>query len=294
MEKFMKLFPIGSELLEFLDANQSHRPVTIRANPLKVRRGELAKSLISRGMNVPVGATPEYLAGHYIIQGMCSFLPVMALQPKPVRRCWTCAPPWRKDFAYRCPHEEHWIAVLRTTLMQLFEMRCRAVIGNLHRMGVNNATVSSVDGVLYAKMQPQSFDRVLLDAPCSGTGVIWKDESVKTSKDHVDIKRRFTMQRRLLLSAIDAVDAKSKSGGVVVYSTCSVLVEEMRLSFNLQIGLEGFVKFREYRFHPSMVNTRQNVNDGVGKKNSRKRKKSLSSSSVEEEKRRRKDYVEEE
>lgn len=91
-------------------------------------------------------------------------------------------------------------------------------------MGVNNAIVSNVDAQLYAKMQPQAFDRILLDAPCSGTGVIWKDETVKTSKDHVDIKRKFTMQRRLLLAAIDALDARSKTGGFLVYSTCSVLV----------------------------------------------------------------------
>lgn len=87
-----------------MDANEQARPVTIRANPLKTRRGELARTLINRGMNVdpaakwtkvglvvydsqvPVGATPEYLAGHYIIQGLCSFLPVMALAPQPNER----------------------------------------------------------------------------------------------------------------------------------------------------------------------------------------------------------------
>lgn len=49
-------------------------------------------------------------------------------------------------------------------------------------MGVNNSVISNLDGQEFAKIQPQSFDRILLDAPCSGTGVIWKDQSVKTSK----------------------------------------------------------------------------------------------------------------
>lgn len=89
---------------------------------------------------------------------------------------------------------------------------------------MKNATVSALNGLEWAKLQPQAFDRILLDAPCSGTGVIWKDPLVKTSKDHIDIKRRFTTQRRLLLAAIDSLNANSKTGGILVYSTCSVLV----------------------------------------------------------------------
>lgn len=105
--------------------------------------------------------------------------------------------------------------------------RLKSVVGNIHRMGVKNTIISHLDGADFAKIQKQSFDRVLLDAPCSGTGVIWKDPTVKSSKNEEDIKERFVTQRRLLLAAIDSVDANSKSGGIVVYSTCSVLVSQM-------------------------------------------------------------------
>lgn len=70
----------------------------------------------------------------------------------------------------------------------------------------------------------KGFDRVLLDAPCSGTGVVSKDPAVKAQKDAKDIQRNSTKQKDLILTAIDCLDAGSKTGGYLVYSTCSVLV----------------------------------------------------------------------
>uniref|UniRef100_A0A914XBR6 SAM-dependent MTase RsmB/NOP-type domain-containing protein n=1 Tax=Plectus sambesii TaxID=2011161 RepID=A0A914XBR6_9BILA len=286
MGKFMDLFPNGQELMEFLDANDQPRPTTIRTNSLKTRRGELARTLINRGVNVdpaakwtkvglviydsqvPIGATPEYLAGHYMIQGLNSLLPVMALAPQENERVLDmCAAPGGKT--------SHIAALMKNT-GTLFAndakfARLPAVIGNLHRMGVNNAIVTHMDAREYVKIQRQGFDRILLDAPCSGTGVIWKDESVKTSKDSQDVQKRHTLQRQLILAAIDCLDANSKTGGYLVYSTCSVLVEENEAVVNyaltkrhvklvdtgLEPGIEGHVKYRQYRFHPSLNLTRR-------------------------------------
>ncbi|KAJ2952662.1 hypothetical protein O0L34_g7000 [Tuta absoluta] len=284
MEVLMQIFPV-QELVEFLEASEVARPLTIRTNTLKTRRRDLAQALINRGVNldpvgkwskvglvvysstVPIGATPEYLAGHYILQGASSFLPVMALAPQENERILDMA-------AAPGGKASHIAAILKNT-GALFandanKERCKAIVGNFHRLGVVNAIICNYDGRQFPEVI-KGFDRVLLDAPCTGTGVIAKDPSVKTTKDQKDIQRCFNLQRQLLLAAIDCCNAKSSSGGYVVYSTCSILPEENEWVVNyalkrrnvklvptgLDFGTEGFVNFRHHRFHPSLKLTRR-------------------------------------
>ncbi|OQV13348.1 putative 28S rRNA (cytosine(4447)-C(5))-methyltransferase [Hypsibius exemplaris] len=279
MEKIIQLFPLP-EIREFLEANEAQRPVTIRTNILRTRRKDLAQALINRGVNldplgewtkvglvvydtqVPLGATPEYLAGHYMLQGASSLLPVMALAPQENEKILDmCAAPGGKT--------THISALMRNTGViyanEPNKNRTKAVVGNIHRMGITNAVICSLDGRKFPK-NTQLFDRVLLDAPCSGTGVIAKDPSVKTSKDERDILRRSHLQKELILAAIDCTDARSKTGGFLVYSTCSVLVEENEwvidyalkkrdvhvVESGLSFGVDGFSRYREHRFHASL------------------------------------------
>lgn len=284
MEVLMQIFPV-QELMEFLEASEVPRPVTIRTNSLKTRRRDLAQALINRGVNldpvgkwskvglvvysstVPIGATPEYLAGYYILQGASSYLPVMALAPQENERILDmCAAPGGKA--------SHIAAIMKNT-GELFandanKERTKAIVGNFHRLGVVNAIVCNYDGRQFPNVI-KGFDRVLLDAPCTGTGVIAKDPSVKTTKDQKDIQRCFNLQRQLLLAAIDCCNANSSTGGYIVYSTCSILPEENEWVINyalkrrnvklvptgLDFGTEGFVKYRHHRFHPSLKLTRR-------------------------------------
>lgn len=284
-EKLFHLFPV-SEAIEFFEANEVARPVTIRTNTLKTRRRDLAQALINRGVNlepigkwskvglqvfesqVPIGATPEYLAGHYMLQAASSFLPVMALAPQPEERVL--------DMASAPGGKTTHIAALQKNTGMVFandatKDRLKSLTANIHRLGVKNAVVCNYDGREFPKVIG-GFDRVLLDAPCSGTGVISKDPSVKlnkTEKDFIDIP---FLQKQLILSAIDSVDAKSKTGGYIVYSTCSVTVEENESVVNyvlskrpnvklvpttLDFGREGFSSYRGKTFHPSLKLTRR-------------------------------------
>ena len=163
----------------------------------------------------------------------------------------------------------HIAALLKNTGMVLAndanQARCKAVVGNLHRLGVTNTVVCSHDGRKLPKVMT-GFDRVLLDAPCSGTGVISKDPSAKTSKDSSDIHLCSHLQKELVLAAIDCLDHKSATGGYLVYSTCSILPEENEavvdyvlrkrhcklVPTGLDFGVEGFTRYREQRYHPTM------------------------------------------
>ncbi|KAK7392948.1 hypothetical protein VNO78_21398 [Psophocarpus tetragonolobus] len=270
--------------------------------------------LVVYDSQVPIGATPEYMAGFYMLQSASSFLPVMALAPQEKERV--------VDMAAAPGGKTTYIAALMKNTGIIFanEMkvpRLKSLTANLHRLGVSNTVVCNYDGkesdqllpnvspkensvladsrtinlseklsdpvfklnIHYAAFHSQlpkvlgvnAIDRVLLDAPCSGTGVISKDESVKTSKSLEDIQKCAHLQKELILAAIDMVDANSKSGGYIVYSTCSIMVAENEAVIDyalkrrdvklvpcgLDFGRPGFTKFREQRFHPSLEKTRR-------------------------------------
>ncbi|KAF8654219.1 hypothetical protein AX16_003743 [Volvariella volvacea WC 439] len=284
-DKLFNLFS-ADEAIEFFEANEVPRPVTIRTNTLRTRRKDLAQALINRGVNlepigkwtnvglqvfessVPIGATPEYLAGHYMLQAASSFLPVIALSPQPNERILDMASaPGGKT--------THIAALLQNTGVvfanDATKARTKSLTANVHRLGCKNVVVCSYDGREFPKVMG-GFDRVLLDAPCSGTGVISKDSGVKINKSERDFTLLSHLQKQLILCAIDSVSPDSKSGGYVVYSTCSVTVDENEavvdyalrkrpnvklVDTGLEFGREGFTKYRGKIFNPSVSLTRR-------------------------------------
>ncbi|PNP84526.1 hypothetical protein FNYG_02155 [Fusarium nygamai] len=284
-EKLFNLFT-PREAFAFFEANESARPVVIRTNTLRTHRRDLAQALINRGVtlepvgkwskvglqvfesSVPLGATPEYLAGHYILQAASSFLPCMALDPQENERVLDmAAAPGGKTTYMAAMMKNTGIVVANDPN----KARAKGLIGNIHRLGTRNVIVSNYDAREFPKPMG-GFDRVLLDAPCSGTGVIAKDPSVKTNKTERDFMQLPHIQKQLVLAAIDSVNHSSKTGGYIVYSTCSVTVEEneqvvqyalsrrpnVRLvDAGLAFGKEGFTSYMGKKFDPSMRHTRR-------------------------------------
>ncbi|KAK4053474.1 rRNA (cytosine-C5-)-methyltransferase nop2 [Microbotryomycetes sp. JL201] len=282
-----KLFDLfgPEEAVQFFNTSDTPRPLTIRVNTLKTRRRDLAQALINRGVNlqpleggwskvglqvfsgggVPIGATPEYLAGHYILQSASSFLPVVALDPQPHERVL--------DMSAAPGGKTTYMAALMGNTGEVWANdssrgRIKGLGGNVARLGCRNVVITNVDGREFPKMIG-GFDRVLLDAPCSGTGVISKDQSVKTERDFILLSH---LQKQLVLCAIDSVTSKSEKGGYVVYSTCSVTTEENEavvsyalrkrphvklVDTGLPFGKEGFKSFKGKQFGKDIHLTRR-------------------------------------
>ena len=284
VDLFLRLFS-PQEAIEFFEANEKPRPIIVRTNTLKTRRRDLAQALINRGVqldplaewtkvglkiynsNVPIGATPEYMAGHYILQAASSFMPCMALSPKPGERVLDmCAAPGGKTTYLAQMMRNQGLVVANDFKIK----RTASLIANIQRLGVNIGIVCNYDGRAFPRVMG-GFDRVLLDAPCSGLGVISHDASIKSQRTLKDIERTTHLQKELLLAAIDSVDAGSKTGGFVVYSTCSVAVEENEcvvdyalkkrcvklVETGLTFGKPGMTKYHRHRFNPNVAKTRR-------------------------------------
>lgn len=277
LEKIANMFN-EEERIVFLEESEKKRPVVIRVNTLKTTKKELVKNLSQRGMaienldfynscltiydsKVPIGATPEYLDGWYYIQGASSILSVINLDVKEHMSVLDmCASPGGKST---------FIAEMmkNTGMLYLVENnpdRISSLAGNLLRMGVQNSVVINMNVL---ELEIEKVDRVLLDAPCSGTGTISKDGKAKTLAED-DLRRYAETQKKLILKGFDSL----KGNGIMIYSTCSVLADEnecvveylLRKRKNAKIlecegnvGKRGFTAFRGMFFDAKMKYARR-------------------------------------
>ena len=251
VDYFLTMFN-PSETLEFLEASDSPRPLVIRTNTLKTRRKDLAASLLKRGVTldplanwskvglkitaspIPIGATPEYLSGQYMLQSAASFCPVLALNPSPGNEVvldMSAAPGGKTSYLAQLMRNTG-IIIANDSKAE----RQKATVANMHRLGVRNVVTSCYDGRKLGKLWKNRFTKILLDAPCSGLGVISRDPSVKVQRTMKDVERCGVLQKELLLNAIDALNCKGKDGGIMVYSTCSVAVAENEDVVNYVLG----------------------------------------------------------
>ena len=220
------------EYEDFLKSLKRPRAVALRFNPLKGEQPELpfVKDPVpweEQGFYYDPDSRPGlhvyHEAGVYYLQEASAMAPVMLLDPQPGESiCDLCSAPGGKttQIAGRMMGEGFLLC------NEWSPKRAKILSRNIERMGVANALVTNEEVSLLAQRFPGFFDRVLVDAPCSGEGMFRKEEAAVTdwSQDIVEMCAR--RQAEILRSAAKLL----KPGGRLVYSTCTFAPEEDELA----------------------------------------------------------------
>lgn len=219
---------LGQQYDAFLQSLERPRAVALRFNPLK---GEMPE-LPFVGAPVPwekqgfyyapesrPGLHPYHEAGVYYLQEASAMAPVALLDPQPGERvCDLCAAPGGKttQIAGRMAGEGFLLC------NEINPKRAKILSRNVERMAVANALVTNEHPEKLARAYPGFFDRVLVDAPCSGEGMFRKEEAAVTDWSVDTVLMCAARQKEILKSAARLV----KAGGRLVYSTCTFSREE--------------------------------------------------------------------
>lgn len=221
-----------------LNANNQPAPLTLRVNALQQTRSEfmalLAESSIAaephpyspHGIllqhSTDISQLPTYDTGGFSVQDGAAQLAGWLLNPQPHEQLLdACAAPGGKT--------SH-LLELSQNQAQVYALekeptRIERLSENLHRLGLQ-AHIAEGDASDLTELWPSvQFDKILLDAPCSATGIIRRHPDIKWHRTPEDIVALTELQARILKS----VWARLKPGGQLLYATCSILPEENRL-----------------------------------------------------------------
>ena len=217
-----------------VETNNTRPPLTLRVNALHGVRTSYQARLTQAGIaaavvpHAPTALTlttplaveqlPGFAAGDVSVQDAAAQLAAGLLQLQPGQRVLdACAAPGGKTghILESCPG-------LSLLALDREPERLRRVAENLARLGLEAELISGDAGTPDAWWDGQPFDRILLDAPCSGSGVIRRHPDIKTLRRPEDIATLAAEQQRLL----HALWPLLKPGGMLVYVTCSILPAE--------------------------------------------------------------------
>ena len=233
---FIKKLQAGypNDWQEILAANQIKPPMWIRVNrqhhSIKAYLNLLTKAdidfsavdeksgAIRLSKAVDVYQLPGFELGHVSVQDGAAQQAAILLDCQPndnVLDC--CAAPGGKT----CHILEQTPAIAKMTAIDIEEKRLERVNENLSRLQLS-ADVIAADAAKQDWWNGQQFDRILLDAPCSGTGVIRRHPDIKWLRKAADINVLTTLQQQILKNCWSLL----KPNGTLLYATCSILPEE--------------------------------------------------------------------
>ncbi len=227
---------LGEEFTaELLKANNERPLLTIRTNTLKIDKQRLVQILSKEGAKVSNGLHVEdalyikdigniaklesFQNGYFQVQDESSMLAVHALDPKPGEFVLDlCAAPGGKSTYIAQLMKNEGIILAR----DIYDHKIKLVQDHAARLGIHIIQTEVFDATKFDHSLIEKADKVLLDAPCSGLGIVRRKPEIKYSKQPKDLKAIADLQLTILNHAGRYV----KKGGILVYSTCTINKEE--------------------------------------------------------------------
>ena len=219
---------LQEEYSAYLSSIERPRAVALRFNPLKGEKPHLAfvKEQVAwepmgyyYDPDARPGLHPYHEAGVYYLQEASAMSAVALLDPQPGERvCDLCAAPGGKSTQIAARMAGKGFLLCN----EYNEKRAKILSRNIERMGVANALVTNEHPETLAKKMSGFFDRVLIDAPCSGEGMFRKEEAAVTDWSLETVQQCARRQAAILDSGAQLV----RPGGRLVYSTCTFAPEE--------------------------------------------------------------------
>ncbi|HOW36886.1 MAG TPA: RsmB/NOP family class I SAM-dependent RNA methyltransferase [Candidatus Pacearchaeota archaeon] len=257
----------------------NERPVkSIRCNTLKISCDELKKRLENKGWKIKqpyksapeifviesnldpgeLGRSLEHQLGYYYVQELSSMMPVLALKPQPGDFVLDlCASPGSKTTQIASEMKNEGLLIANDVSLP----RLKILASNLERCGVANEIITRRDGVYLCKKLEEEgfqFDKILVDAPCSGEGTIRSAPKTVKMWNPYGIVSLSKIQKRLVVSAFSVL----KVGGEMVYSTCTHSPQENEETIDFLLKqFPGQIKVEKtilpLKTRPGVLNWRQ-------------------------------------
>ncbi len=224
----------GDEAIQLMSVHSHDSYITVRPNMIKLDDAAFEAFLNEKVWEHEPGKVPHswrirnmaeiahdagFVGGKFSIQSESSMMAAMAVEPrKGMQILDCCAAPGGKS----CLMAEMMGGSGRVQAWELHEHRTDLITAQVKRLGLENVRPMTRDASVRRPDLEATMDAVLLDAPCSGLGVMADKPDVKYRVTPESVEEIVRTQRQLL----DAVAPYVKRGGTLVYSTCSVLKDE--------------------------------------------------------------------
>ncbi len=233
---------LGKDFPSYLEILKKEPVRSLRCNTIKISVEDLKKKLENKGWKIKqpfrhfpeimivenelqpgeLGRALEHLLGYYYIQELASMLPVLALAPKENERVLDlCASPGSKTTQIAAKMSNKGLLIANEVKFG----RIKILSANTERCGVMNMLITKRDGIALCKRFKEEgflFDKILLDAPCSGEGTIRSTPRTLEMWNIKTIENLSKLQKSMIASAIEIL----KPSGELVYSTCTHAPEE--------------------------------------------------------------------